>query len=183
MGRRDYEMEAAVQSVEGHVPEPIVRALIVGSAGSNYGTLGGVFKQFFNRSRRKTGLRSKNVLVLTEDFVRVFTCKGGSDWPPRVDEEIGAWPVGNVKVAAEAAEKWTAFSATHSGSVTNRFYDITLTVPAAEVPIVVSCPRSDSARATIQALEDATGSKPSRITARRRKKQQREREAAADAED
>ena len=47
MGRRDYEMEAAVQSVEGHVPEPIVRALIVGSAGSNYGTLGGVFKQFF----------------------------------------------------------------------------------------------------------------------------------------
>ena len=183
MGRRDYEMEAAVQSVEGHVPEPIVRALIVGSAGSNYGTLGGVFKQFFNRSRRKTGLRSKNVLVLTKDFVRVFTCKGGNDWPPRVDEEIGAWSVGNVKVAAEAAEKWSAFSGTHSGSVTNRFYDITLTVPAVEVPIVVSCPRSDSARATIQALEDATGSKPSRITARRRKKQQREREAAADAED
>ena len=64
-------MEAAVQSVEGHIPEPIVRALIVGSAGSNEGTLGGVFKQFFNRSRRKTGLRSKNVLVLTKDFVRV----------------------------------------------------------------------------------------------------------------
>jgi hypothetical protein len=31
--------------------------------------------------------------------------------------------------------------------------------------------------------EDATGSKPSRITARRRKKQQREREAAAHTED
>jgi hypothetical protein len=36
--------------------------------------------------------------------------------------------------------------------------------------------RTDSARATIQALEDATGSKPSRITARRRRKQQREAE-------
>jgi hypothetical protein len=92
-------------------------------------------------------------------------------------------PVGNVKVAAEAAEKWSAFSATHSGSVTNRFYDITLTVPTTEEPIVVSCPRGDSARATIQALEDATGSKPSRITARRRKKQQREREAAARAQE
>ena len=183
MGRRDYEMEAAVQSVEGRVPEPIVRALIVGSAGGNDGTLGGVFKQFFNRSRRKTGLRSKNVLVLTEDFVRVFTCNGGNDWPPRVDEEIGAWPVGTVKVAAEAAEKWSAFSATHSGSVTNRFYDITLTVPTTEEPIVVSCPRGDSARTTIQALEDATGSKLSRITARRRKKQQREREAAARAQE
>src|SRR5262249_23121683 len=114
MGRRDYEMEAAVQSVGGHVPEPIVRALIVGSSGSNDGTLGGVFKQFFNRSRRKTGLRSKIVLVLTKDSVRVFTCKGGNDYPPRVDGELGAWPVGNVKVAAEAAEKWSAFSATHS---------------------------------------------------------------------
>lgn len=183
MGGRDYEMEAAVQSVEGRVPEPIVRALIVGSAGSNYGTLGGVFKQFFNRSRRKTGLRSKNVLVLTKDTVRVFTCQGGNDWPPRVDEEIGAWPVGDVKVAAEAAEKWSAFSASHSGSVTNRFYDITLTVPTTEEPIVVSCPRSDSARTTIQALEDATGSKPSRITARRRKKQEREREAGAQGEE
>ena len=182
MGRRDYEMEAAVQSVEGRVTERIARALIVGSAGSNDGTLGGVFKQFFNRSRRKTGLRSKNVLVLTKDLVRVFTCKGGNDWPPRVDDELGAWPVGNVKVAAEAAEKWSAFSASHSGSVTNRFYDITLTVPTTEEPIIVSCPRSDSARTTIQALEDATGSKPSRITARRRKKQQREREAAAQSD-
>ena len=89
----------------------------------------------------------------------------------------------DVKIAAEAAEKWSAFSASHSGSVTNRFYDITLTVPAAEEPIVVSCPRTDSARTTIQALEDATGSKPSRITARRRMKQQRERETAADPAD
>ena len=183
MGRRDYEMEAAVQSVEGHVAEAIARALIVGSAGSQDGTLGGVFKQFFNRSRRKTGLRSKNVLVLTKESVRVFTCKGGNDWPPRVDDELGAWPVHDVKIAAEAAEKWSAFSASHSGSVTNRFYDITLTVPAAEEPIVVSCPRTDSARTTIQALEDATGSKPSRITARRRMKQQRERETAADPAD
>jgi hypothetical protein len=181
MGRRDYEMEAASAAVEGRVFEPVVRALIVGPAGSQEGTLGGVFKQFFNRSRRKSGLRSQNVLVLTNASIRVFTCKGGRGWPPRVDEEIGAWPVHAVKVAAEGAEKWSAFSAPDSGSVTNRFYNIILTVPAAEEPIVVSCPRTDSARTTIQALEDATGSKPSRITARRRK-QQREREAAAHAE-
>jgi hypothetical protein len=89
--------------------------------------------------------------------------------------------VNDVKVAAEAAEKWSAFSATDSGSVTNHFYNITLTVPDAEEPVVVQCPRTDSARTTIQALEDATGSKPSRITARRRKKQQREREAQQEA--
>jgi hypothetical protein len=91
-----------------------------------------------------------------------------------------------VKVSAEAAEKWSAFSATESGSVTNRFYNISLTVPDAEEPVVVQVTRTDSARATIQALEDATGSKPSRITARRRKKQQREaaeREEAARAEE
>jgi hypothetical protein len=107
----------------------------------------------------------------------VFTCTGGRAWPPRIDEEVGAWPVNEVKVATEAAEQWSAFSATESGSQTNRFYNITLTVPDAEEPVVVQCPRTDSARTTIQALEDATGSKPSRITARRRKKQQREREA------
>ena len=82
-----------------------------------------------------------------------------------------------MRVSAEAAEKWSAFNASHSGSVTNRFYDITLTPTEAGEPVVVQCPRTDSARTTIQALEDATGSKPSRITARRRKKQQRERAA------
>jgi hypothetical protein len=74
------------------------------------------------------------------------------------------------------------FSASNSGSVTNLFYNITLTVPDAEDPVVVQCPRTASARTTIQALEDATVSKPSRITARRRKKQQREREEAEPAE-
>jgi hypothetical protein len=173
MGRRDYELEAATAAVDGHVSEPVVRALIVGAAGSQEGTLGGALKSLFGRSRRKPGLRHRNVLVLTPTSIRVFTCTGGRAWPPRVDEEVGAWPVNTVKVAAEAAEKWSAFSATHSGSVTNHFYNITLTVPGAEEPVVLQCPRTDSARTTIQALEDATGSKPSRITARRRKKQQR----------
>ena len=35
MGRRDYEMEDAVKAVEGRVAEPIVRALLVGAAGSS----------------------------------------------------------------------------------------------------------------------------------------------------
>jgi hypothetical protein len=89
-------------------------------------------------------------------------------------------PVKDVKVATEAAKKWSAFSGTDSGSVTNYFYNISLTVPGADEPVVVQCPRTDSARATIQALEDATGSKPSKVTARRRKKQQREAKEAAE---
>jgi hypothetical protein len=172
MGRRDYEMEDAVKAVEGRVAEPIVRALLVGSAGSSEGTLGGALKSLFGRSRRRAGLHSRNALVLTPTSIRVFACDAHG-WPPRARDEIGAWPVGSVRVSAEAAEKWSAFNASHSGSQTNRFYDITLTPEAAE-PVVVQCPRTDSARTTIQALEDATGSKPSRITARRRKKQQRE---------
>ena len=44
MGRRDYEMEDAVKAVEGQVAEPIVRALLVGSAGGSEGTLGGALK-------------------------------------------------------------------------------------------------------------------------------------------
>jgi hypothetical protein len=171
MGRRDYEMEAAVKAVEGRVAEPITRALIVGAPGSQEGTLGGAVKSLFGRSRRKSGLRHQNVLVLTPTSIRVFTCRGGTAYPPEVDDEIGAWPVHAVRVAAAAAEKWSAFSGSHSGSQTNRFYDITLTVSGVDEPIVVQVPRTDSARATIQALEDSTGSKPSRITARRRKKQ------------
>jgi hypothetical protein len=177
MGRRDYEMEAAVAAVEGRVSEPVERALIVGAPGSQEGTLGGAIKSIFGRKRRSAGLKSRNVLVLTPSTIRVFTAHGRG-WPPEADEEVGAWPVKAIKVAAEAAEKWSAFSSTDSGSETNRFYNISLSVPDAEEPVVVQCPRSDSARTTIQALEDATGSKPSRITARRRKKQQREREEA-----
>jgi hypothetical protein len=93
MGRRDYEMEAAVAAVEGRVTEPVGRALIVGAPGSQEGTLGGALNSL--------------------------------------------------------------------------------------QPVVVQCPRTDSARTTIQALEGATGSKPSRITARRRNEEQREREEAA----
>ena len=63
----------------------------------------------------------------------------------------------SVHVSAEAAEKWSAFSASHSGSVTNRFYNITLTPTATNEPIVVQCPRTDSARTTIQALEGRDG--------------------------
>ncbi|HEY3097091.1 MAG TPA: hypothetical protein VGK05_09640 [Acidimicrobiia bacterium] len=174
MGRRDYENEAATAAVDGYLSEPVVRALIVGAPGSQEGTLGGALKSLFGRSRRKSGLRHQNVLVLTPTSIRVFTCTGGRAWPPEVDEEVGAWPVTDVRVSAEAAEKWSAFSATESGSQTNRFYNIALTVPDADEPIVVQCPRTDSARATIQALEDATGSKPSKVTARRRKKQQRD---------
>jgi hypothetical protein len=177
MGRRDYEMEAAVAAVEGRVSEPIVRALIAGAPGSQEGTLGGALKSLFGRKRRSAGLKSRNVLVLTPASLRVFTARGRG-WPPEVDEEVGAWSVKDVKVATEAAEKSSAWSATESGSQTNLFYNISLTVPDADEPVVVQCPRTDSARTTIQALEDATGSKPSRITARRRKKQQREREQA-----
>ena len=122
------------------------------------------------------------MLVLTPTSIRIFTCTGGRAYPPKVDAEIGAWPVKDVKVATEADKQWSAFSATDSGSQTNYFYDISLTVPGAEEPVVVQCPRTDSARATIQALEDATGSKPSKATSRRRKKQQREREEADRAE-
>jgi hypothetical protein len=182
MGRRDYEMEAAVQSVEGRVPEPIVRALIVGAPGSQEGTLGGALKSLFGRSRRKSRLRHQNVLVLTPTSIRLFTCQAGRAYPPEVDEEIGAWRVGKVLVSTEPAKKWSAWSATGSGSQTNYFYDISLTVPDAQEPILVQVPRTDSARATIQALEDATGSTPSKVTARRRKKQQREREAATQGE-
>lgn len=180
MGRRDYENEAATAAVDGHLSEPIVRALIVGAPGSQEGTLGGAFKSLFGRSRRKSGLRHQNVLVLTPTTIRVFTCTGGRTWPPEVDEEVGAWPVKDVKVSADAAEKWSAFSASHSGSQTNRFYDITLTPTEAGAPVVVQCPRTDSARTTIQALEGATDSKPSRISARRRKKQERERAGRAE---
>ena len=104
MGRRDYEMEAAVAAVDGRVSEPVVRALIVGAPGSQEGTLGGAIKSLSGRKRRSSGLKSRNVLVLTPTSIRVFTATGRG-WPPEADEEVGAWPVKAVKVAAEAAEK------------------------------------------------------------------------------
>ena len=181
MGRRDYEFEHAVAAVDGRVSEPIVRALVVGAPGTAEGTLGGAIKALFGRKRRSGGLKSRNVLVLTPSSIRLFTC-GGRGWPPEAEDEVGAWPVREVKVATQNGKKWSAWNSSESGSVTNYFYDISLTVPGAEEPVVVQCPRTDSARATIQALEDATGSPPSKATARRRKKQQREAAEAESAE-
>jgi hypothetical protein len=182
MGRRDYELEAATAALDGRVNEQIARALVVGAPGSQEGTLGGAIKSLFGRKRRAGGLQSRNVLVLSPMSVRLFTA-GGRGWPPEAEDEIGAWPVREVKVATDAAEKWSAWNASESGSQTNLFYNISLTLPDADEPIVVQVPRTDSARATIQALEDATGSPPSRVTARRRKKQQREREEGEHAEE
>ncbi|MFI5045729.1 MAG: hypothetical protein ACHQIG_01580 [Acidimicrobiia bacterium] len=176
MAPRDYEMEAAVAAVGGRVSEPIVRALVVGSPGSQDGSLKGAITSVFGRSRRTAGLHSRNVLVLTPSAIRIFSCRSRG-WPPEVDGEVGTWPVGDVLVEAIADEKWSAFNASHSGSVTNRFYRIAL-MPRGGEPVELEVTRTDSARATIQALEDATGSAPSKITARRRKKEQRD---AADA--
>jgi hypothetical protein len=176
---RDYEMEAAVTAVEGRVDEPIVRALVVGSPGSQDGSLKGALTSVFGRSRRDSGLHARNVLVLTSTSIRVFSCTSHG-WPPPVDDEVATWPVGTVTVAAVADEKWSAFNASNSGSVTNRFYRITLRATGADAPIELEVARSDSARMTIQALEDATGSAPSKITARRRAKQRRD-AAAVDA--
>ncbi len=165
---RDYELEAALAAVEGRVAEPIVRALIVGPAGSQEGTLGGALKAMLGRGRRASGLTARDVLVLTDSSIRLFTCRAHG-WPPIADREVGTWPRGALRVATEAAEKTSAFSSTNSGSETNRYYRITLT-PGDDEPVVLECPRSDSARTTIQALEDATGSPPSKVTARRRKR-------------
>ena len=180
MGRRDYEMEAATKAVEGRVSEPIVRALLVGSAGSSEGTLGGALKSLFGRSRRKAGLHSRNVLVLTTTSIRVFACDAHG-WPPRARDEVGAWPVGSVRVSAEAAEKWSAFNASHSGS---------------DEPLLQHHAHPDGRRADCRAVpphrlgaDDDPGARrrdrEQAVTDHRppRKKQQREREAAAHAED
>ena len=168
MAPRDYELEQATAVVADALDEPVVRALFVGLPGSEEGTLGGAFKTMFGRARRDTGMHARNVLVLTPSSIRLFACRGRG-WPPAIDHETASWPVGVVRVAAETAEQWSAFNASHSGSQTNRYYRITLTPSDGGDPVVVECARTDSARATIQALEDATGSPPSKITARRRR--------------
>jgi hypothetical protein len=166
---RDYEMEAACAAVEGLVSEPVERALVVGSAGSQAGTPGKFVKALFGRAKRDAGLALRNVVVLTPTSVRVFACTAHGA-RPRATHEVDSWARAAVRIEAVTGEQWSAFNASHSGSVTNRFYVITLTPSDGGTAVVLECPRTDSARATIQALEDATGSPPSKITARRRKK-------------
>jgi hypothetical protein len=171
MAPRDYDMEAAVAAVVDRVPEEISRALIVHPPGALHATMGGALRGLFGRNKRKAGLNQRNALVLTPNTIRLFACEA-HDWPPRATDDLGVWPVDGVRIATVAKEKHS----THSiqGSVTAKFYAITLTVPGAPEPIEVECPRTDSARTTILAIEDATGSPPSKVTARRRAKRDRE---------
>ena len=171
MAPRDYEHEAAAGAVAGRLAEDVVRALLVGPAGSHEATVTGTLRSLFGRGKRASGLAHQNVLVLTSTTVRLFACAGTRT--PRAEREVGAWPVTNVRVAARAAEK-TTVAEHRGGSVTSRYYVLTLTVPGTERPIELECVRSDSARTTIEALEDATGSPPSKVTARRRAKKRRE---------
>jgi len=173
---RDYELEAATAAVADHVTDPVVRALVVGAPGSQDGSAGGALRSMFGRTRRVAGLHARNVLVLTSTHVILFACRARG-WPPPVDEQVGAWPVGALRIDTVAEEKWSAFSATKSGSTTNRYYTITLTPPDGGAPVVVECPRTDSARETIRAIEDATGSPPSKATARRRRAAARDHDA------
>jgi hypothetical protein len=133
--------------------------------------MGGALRGLFGRRKRAAGLNQRNVLVLTPTSVRLYACDA-QGWPPRATKDLGAWPVAGVRIATEAKEKHS----THSiqGSVTAKFYAITLTVPGSPEPIELECSRSDSARETIHAIEDATGSPASKVTARRRAKRSRE---------
>jgi len=171
-------MEAAVDAVEGRVPEEIVRALTVHPPGAVDATLAGALKGILGRSKRKAGLHHRNVLVLTPTSIRLFACDAKSH-PPVVLDDLGSWPVEQVRIETEAKEKTSVHST--SGSVTARFYDVALSVPDRDEPIEFSFPRSDSARETILAIEDATGSPPSRVTARRRAKRRRENESGGAA--
>lgn len=169
-------MEAAAAAVEGRVPEEIVRAMIVHPPGAVDGTLGGALRGLFGRKRRQAGLHHRNVLVLTPTTIRLYACDAKSQ-PPVVLDDLGAWPVNQSRVETVAKEK-SSWSDTMGGSTTARFYSMKLTVPGREEPIELDVPRTDSARETIMALEDATGSKPSKVTARRRAKRRREAEQA-----
>jgi len=163
-------MEDASKAVARLVTEPIERAATVGSPGSQAGTPGKALKSLFGRAKRESGIGVRNVLVLTPTAIRVFACNARGAHAV-AEREVAAWPRDAVRIEAVTGEQWSAFNASHSGSVTNRFYVITL-IPIGDGPrIELECPRTDSARATIQAIEDATGSPPSKITARRRTKQ------------
>ena len=162
-------MEGASRAVAGLVTEPIERALTVGSPGSQAGTPGKALKSLFGRSKRDSGIGVRNVLVLTPSAIRVFVCSAHGAVPV-AQREVVAWARDAVRIEAVTAEQWSAFDASHSGSVTNHYYVITLTPNDDGPPVELECPRTDSARATIQAIEDATGSPPSKITARRRGK-------------
>ena len=171
MAPRDYEQEAAEEAVAGRLAADVVRALLVGPAGSHEATVTGTLRGLFGRGKRASGLAQRNVLVLTSTTVHLFACAGSRK--PRAEREVGAWPVSSVRVGARAAEK-TTVAEHRGGSVTSRYYVLTLTVPDTERPVELECVRSDSARTTIEALEDATGSQPSKVTARRRAKKRRE---------
>jgi len=171
MAPRDYDMEAAAAAVVDRVPEDITRALIVQPPGALHATMGGALRGLFGRNKRRAGLNQRNVLVLTPTSVRLYACEA-HDWPPRATDDLGAWPVDGVRIATVAKEKHSTHSV--QGSVTAKFYVITLTVPGTPDPIEVECPRTDSARETILAIEDATGSRPSKVTARRRAKRERD---------
>jgi hypothetical protein len=175
-------MEWALEPVAGHVDEPVVRALVVGPAGSHEGTIAGTLKGLFGRRKRETGLHQQNVLVLTPTTVRLFACAGPRGRPSRVEHEVGAWPVASVRVESKAMTKESLGQSPKSFR-TSKYYRLTLAVPGAEAPLGLECVRSDSARDTIEALEDATGSPPSPVTARRRKKRERERAAETAAEE
>jgi hypothetical protein len=164
-------MEDAVAAVIDRVSETITRALIVQPPGALHGTIGGALRGLFAKRKRASGLNQRNVLVLTPTSIQLFACEA-HDWPPRAVDDLGTWPIEGVGIATVAKETHSTHSV--KGSMTAKYYVITLTVPGAVEPIDLECPRTDSARETILALEDATGSPPSKVTARRRAKRARD---------
>jgi len=165
---RDYEHEAA--AVAGRVACDVVRSLLVGTAGSHEATVSGTLRSRFGRGKRAAGLAHQNVLVLTPTTVHLLACAGTHR--PQAGREVGAWSVTSVRVVARAAQK-TTVAEHRGGSVTSRYDVLTLTVPDTEQPIGLECVRSGSARTTIEARGDATGSPPAKVAARRRAKARR----------
>lgn len=89
--------------------EPIGAALVVHRRD---GSGGGGLKRLFGAKDLGSRLRTNNWLVLTPTHVRLFAL--GSRSGLDVKEELGAWPLGQIRIDAGIEERSTWFASTGS---------------------------------------------------------------------
>jgi hypothetical protein len=102
-------LQQVSHTLAGHCPEPIGAALVV-HRGPETG--GGGLKRLFGAKELASRLRAANQLVLTPTHIRLFALGGRSG--RQAKEQLGAWPLGQIRIDARIEELSTFFASTGS---------------------------------------------------------------------
>lgn len=119
-------VRVATTALAGRCPEPILAAVLVHRSADGPGRLKRAL-----RGSAGPKLRTNNYLILTPTQVRLFALGGRTGMKPK--EDLGAWPLGTVRVSSTGYADRNAYFASTGSSYDYRVHRLHLEAPGLDL--------------------------------------------------